>query len=282
VTPVAIVRSVFDSAVREINALEARIVKSEDDADAMLWEQAAHVVAQLDAGLSQRELAAQWINVRKGEPYSKTHVVHTAQAYGHFNDHPRPHFRDVYNSIANSTSGKVNRLLHQTGDYEWYSPREVVEAARDVLGGIDLDPASCDVANDVVQAAQIYTVDDDGLNQPWRGRVYLNPPYCQPEINSFCEKFAQHASAREIHGIVLVNNATDTEWFSRLAAVAAAFCFPSFRFRYWQPHRETSTALQGQVVVYAGPDRDAFCRRFAAIGLVLVPALPHGREQVAG
>jgi hypothetical protein len=54
-----IVESVFAASIREINALEGRIARCEDDADAMFWEQAAHVVQQLEAGLSQRQLAAQ-------------------------------------------------------------------------------------------------------------------------------------------------------------------------------------------------------------------------------
>lgn len=268
----AIVCSVYEPAIREINSLEQRIMAAEDDADHRLWEQARCVVEQLEAGLSQRKLADQWINLRTGEPYSKTHVVHTAAVFaGHFTDQPRPRFRDAYNAIANAgVAGKENRLLHQTGDYEWYSPRDVVEAARDVLGTIDLDPASCDVANTVIRASKIFTRQDNGLDQPWSGRVYLNPPYRQPEIEQFCEKFAQHAKAGEIDGIVLANNCTDTKWFNVLAGAATAFCFPSFRCRYWQPDRETSTALQGQVVVYAGSAPDTFCRRFAEIGLVLV------------
>jgi hypothetical protein len=268
----ALVQSVFAFAIREINALEERAVQAEDNADAVWWEQAGQVVAQLNAGLSQRALARQWINTRTGKPYDERHVRFVREVFERSAElTPRPRFREAYNEIANSgVSGKVNRLLHQTGDYEWYSPSDIVDAAREVLGAIDLDPASCDVANAVVQAARIYTTHDNGLTQPWRGRVYLNPPYRQPDIEQFCEKFAHHAQAREIQGIVLVNNATDTDWFERLAAVADAFCFPAFRCRYWQPDRETSTALQGQVVVYSGPDRDAFCRRFAALGLVLV------------
>lgn len=35
---------------------------------------------------------------------------------------------------------------------EYYTPAPIVEAAREVLGGIDLDPASCDMAQETVRA----------------------------------------------------------------------------------------------------------------------------------
>lgn len=139
-----------------------------------------------------------------------------------------------------------------------------------MLGAIDLDPASCEVANTVVQASQIYTEADNGLEQPWRGRVFMNPPYRHPDVQRFCEKFAQHAQADDIQGIALVNNTTDTQAFRTLAAVGTAFCFPSIRLSFWKPDRDLNPAMQGQVIVYTGPDREAFCRRFADIGLVLV------------
>jgi hypothetical protein len=65
----AIVRSVYEAEIRAINALELDILKAEDKADEKLWEQAGKVVEQLEAGMSQRALAAQWINARTGEPY---------------------------------------------------------------------------------------------------------------------------------------------------------------------------------------------------------------------
>lgn len=66
---------------------------------------------------------------------------------------------------------------HSCDSPEWYSPDDIVTAARAVFGGaIDLDPASHLEANARIRARRIYTVKDDGLSKRWRGRVYLNPP----------------------------------------------------------------------------------------------------------
>jgi hypothetical protein len=58
------------------------------------------------------------------------------------------------------------------------TPEFVVEATRKVLGVIDLDPASSPEANELIQAARIFTREDDGIQQPWSHdtKVFLNPP----------------------------------------------------------------------------------------------------------
>jgi hypothetical protein len=69
-----------------------------------------------------------------------------------------------------------------TGDNEWYTPDAILALVRAVLGTIDVDPASCDVAQARVQARTYYTLADDGLRQEWHGKIFLNPPYTSGEI----------------------------------------------------------------------------------------------------
>jgi ParB family chromosome partitioning protein len=264
----AIVQSAFDFAIREINALEGRIVKAEDNADEMLWEQARQVAAQLDAGSSLRKLAVQWLNLRTGEPYHFTHVGFVAKVYSQlYNADPRPRFRDAYNEIAHA--GTTAHVSQNTGNNEWYTPKEYIAAATVVLGQIDLDPASSAEANAIVGAKTFYTLADEGTEQPWLGRVWLNPPYAQPEIQKFATKLADSVRAHDVSAaIVLVNNATETEWFRTIADVARGCCFPEGRVKFWSPDRDSATPLQGQAVFYVGNNFGLFHHQFSSFGTV--------------
>jgi ParB family chromosome partitioning protein len=72
---------------------------------------------------------------------------------------------------------------HSSRSNEHYTPPEICDLAREVLGGsIDLDPASCAQANTLVRAARYYTAEDNGLALPWTGTVFLNPPGNEIEI----------------------------------------------------------------------------------------------------
>ncbi len=183
-------------------------------------------------------------------------------------------FEQTYESIC----AKYPKLLefeksahveHNSGENEWYSPSDLVEAAREVMGGIDLDPATSLVANELIKAAEIFTADDDGRAQRWDGRVWLNPPYAQPLIGEFCEKLAESVAAGAVtEACVLVNNATETQWFQTIAAVASAVCFPSGRVKFWQPGKDSATPLQGQAVIYLGPNTEAFVMAFRSFGVV--------------
>lgn len=67
-------------------------------------------------------------------------------------------------------------IQHSSRTDEWYTPPHIIEMVREVLGTIDLDPASSVEANRFAEASTIYTVESDGLIQRWYGSVYCNPP----------------------------------------------------------------------------------------------------------
>lgn len=68
-------------------------------------------------------------------------------------------------------------VQHSSDSNEWYTLPIWVEQARTLMGGIDLDPASSAEAQSWIQALTYYTQQDDGLQQHWCGRLWLNPPY---------------------------------------------------------------------------------------------------------
>lgn len=164
---------------------------------------------------------------------------------------------------------KRPHVANNSGDNEWYTPPEFIEAARLVMGSIDLDPASSEVANRTVGAERIYTAADDGLTLTWAGRVWMNPPYEKGLIDRFAEKLRDEVKAGFVpQAVVLVNNATDTRWFATLCEVASMVCFPTGRIRFHKPDGERGAPLQGQAVIYIGGHHEGFARAFASFGMV--------------
>lgn len=161
-------------------------------------------------------------------------------------------------------------VAHNSGQSEWYTPSTFVEAARAVMGRIDLDPASCETAQEVVKAERWYGLQHDGLAtaNKWSGRVWMNPPYAQPACAHFIARLIEEFSAGNVSAAcVLVNNGTETEWGQSLLEWASAVLFPRGRIRFWHPERESSP-LQGQMLCYLGPDAKLFSGAFGDFGQV--------------
>ena len=162
-----------------------------------------------------------------------------------------------------------NHRAEGTGENEWFTPPQYIEAARRVMGGIDLDPASHLIAQQTVQAAHYFTRQDNGLNLSWYGRVWLNPPYAQPYIAQFVAKLVgEFVPGGVEQAILLTHNYTDTTWFHQAEATASLLCFTRGRIRFVDVDGGLCAPTQGQCFFYFGPNVDAFRAVFSAFGFV--------------
>lgn len=93
-----------------------------------------------------------------------------------------------------------------TGKHEWLTPPELITA----LGTFDLDPCS-PINRPWATAANHFTIENDGLSQPWFGRVFCNPPYDTRLIVQFLQKCVEHQNC-----IALTFARTDTKLFQEL------------------------------------------------------------------
>lgn len=87
---------------------------------------------------------------------------------------------------------------------EWLTPPDIIKA----LGEFDLDPCAPHASRRPWDTAKRhYSVEDDGLAQPWTGRVWLNPPYGL-EAAHWLSRLAAHGD-----GIALIFARTETAMF---------------------------------------------------------------------
>lgn len=170
-----------------------------------------------------------------------------------------------------SLFGAATHVANNSGENEWYTPPEYLEAACKTMGGIDLDPATSELAQSRVKAGTFYTAADNGLEKPWFGNVWLNPPYSKELIGEFTERAAEAFDAGEVkQACVLVNNATDTAWYQRLARSASAICFIAGRIKFHDKNGDPkNTPLQGQSVLYLGKRAKSFEKAFFPFGFIV-------------
>jgi hypothetical protein len=126
---------------------------------------------------------------------------------------------------------------------EWYTPPEVFDALRI---SFDLDPAAPPGGLPWVPAEQSYSRADDGLSQPWHGRVWLNPPYGR-ETGPWLERLSAHGN-----GLALVFARTDTRWFHAACNRSTAICFIAGRLRFYRLDGPAASAPAPSVLLAYG------------------------------
>lgn len=161
-------------------------------------------------------------------------------------------------------------VANNNGNNEWYTPPAYLEAARKVMGSIDVDPASSEIANRIVGATTFYSAKDDGRRKPWNGNVFMNPPYSQPLVSEFCELLVKKYWNKEVkQACVLINNATETSFYHQLLNGCSAVCMIKGRVKFLDEKGNEGAPLQGQHLVYFGDNYIRFAQVFSQFGFVL-------------
>lgn len=183
-----------------------------------------------------------------------------------------------------------HQSIHSSVSNEWFTPATYIEAARQVMGSIDLDPASCLEANQIVDAHEFYTEETNGLIRVWHGNVFLNPPYGKVpttvSVNKkgmittkvvqksnqaiWTEKLLTEWYAHRIKSaILLVNAVPDREWFQPLWDDDRPICFTSSRIKFIAAGSgKKNQPTHGNAFVYFGPRENMFVERFYQFGVI--------------
>jgi len=159
---------------------------------------------------------------------------------------------------------------------EYYTPSQFVEAARTVMGKIDLDPASHEIAQQTVKATRYWTMADDGLSHEWHGHIWLNPPYGKTGSSSNQAIWAQYLKEEYEAGhveeaVLLVKSATGYKWFEALWDIWPA-CFARERISFMcsEGDKEGQSKL-GTTFFYLGNNVEKFAQTFTQFGRIILP-----------
>lgn len=168
---------------------------------------------------------------------------------------------------------------------ECYTPKWVVDAAREVMGGIDCDPASCAQANETIQAATYYTEETNGLEQEWHGRVLLNPPGERRGklVRLFWNKLVYEVYHGRVTEFVWVafnisqlrttqkaKHPMESDAIVLRMLEASRIFVPAVRLRFDGIYGDNNdNPTRDNALIYWGPNDKKFCSTFASHGALL-------------
>ena len=181
--------------------------------------------------------------------------------------------RNVHGAFEVLRGRRTLESLKSSTSVEWYTPPEYLDLVREVLGEIDLDPASSEVANRAVKAKRFFTAAADGLMHPWTGRVFCNPPYGGAQAAFAARLLEEHGEDHVREAVLLLNaNAVETEWFRPLWG--HTLCFVYGRINFLSPSTTKTSSTHGSVFVYLGASWRRFAEVFSRVGAVVRKVTP--------
>jgi hypothetical protein len=149
---------------------------------------------------------------------------------------------------------------------DYFTPAEIIEAAREAMGGIDLDAASHPIANRQHRIPDYFHINRSAFEHEWYGRVWLNPPYGNngPWFDRIVDQLDKRIDQLCILSPVWAFTTEQARPLMR-RSVATVLLVPTPKF--WGNADGRTGTNNPHMVVYFGDRVDEFLTAFAPHGI---------------
>lgn len=189
---------------------------------------------------------------------------------------------DAFGPLAGTPWARLSTPEPVGEDY--YTPAELVQAARTAMGGIDLDPASHWRANREHKIPTFYHLGRSAFENPWFGRIWLNPPYGNNA--PWFQQIIQYWGIGDIQQLVMISPvwAFTAQQAKPITDLASAMVLLSPTPEFWGNPEGRKGTNHPHAVMYLGSRVREFRKAFEPFGVTVqfqekLDATP-GREQL--
>lgn len=181
-------------------------------------------------------------------------------------------------------------VQHSSRSDKWYTPVEIIRRSVNVLGRIDLDPASDEFGNSRVMADSYIDERENGLSAPWKPTeyypisVFLNSPGGKLGNKSmaalFWVRLMKELEAGNIKHAIYIGFSAEQLQTSQGKGVPSLgdfyCCIPAKRIRFDKPpgHVNNQAPSHSNIIVYVpGTERNltGFVSNFCDLGIITGP-----------
>lgn len=181
--------------------------------------------------------------------------------------------------MPNTANPRLSNPLHSKKEVRWGTPDYVTLRVHRLFYrpdsgdeyNIDLDPCSSVDFNEAVKANKFYSLDDygqDGLQLPWHGRVFCNPP------GGLVRQFWRKAMSEPIEQMVWIGFSLE-----QLATMADeehhpmdfSICIPRKRLRFTRHDGHSGSPTHSNYICGYRVDHARFTDVFKGLGRIYAP-----------
>lgn len=177
-----------------------------------------------------------------------------------------------YDSLHSNLSGTAWSWMvnPQASIQDYFTPTELIDAARTAMGDIDLDAASHYLANKAHRVPDYFHVNRSAFENPWHGRVWLNPPY--GDNAPWWREIERYIGTGEVEQLCMLSPmwTFGTRIARPVMELSSAFLVLTPTPKFWGNSNPERTGKNlPHAVMYIGDHPDRFLKAFQEFGMPL-------------